>query len=325
MAPVIKINSLSKTFTSRSATKGVWGALKGVFRTKKFLFSAINDLSFEVGVGERIAFIGPNGAGKSTTIKMLTGILYPTQGSIEVLGLVPFKERKALGRQIGTVFGQRSQLWSQLPPVDTFELLRKVYDLDLTEYQKHLADLVDCFEIGRLMETPVRSLSLGERMRCELVASLLHKPKILFLDEPTIGLDVNAKLKIRSLLSHLSKNYGTTLFLTSHDTADIEQVCDRVIVLNHGTTMLDCSIGELKRRFAQKKLVKLATDQLKLGLEMVGVEVIDDNDYTCVCEIDSSQVDVGKLVHAATLKGKLKDVIVEDTSMDEIVRALYNG
>lgn len=165
---------------------------------------------------------------------MLTGILYPTSGEIRVLGIVPWQDRTALGYQIGTVFGQRTQLWYHLPPSDTFHLLSKIYELPEEVYQSRLKELTEIFEIGPLLEKPVRQLSLGERMRCEIVASLLHHPKILFLDEPTIGLDINAKLKIRGLLNQLSKEQGTTLFLTSHDTADIEQVCDRVIVLDKG-------------------------------------------------------------------------------------------
>ena len=231
---------------------------------------AIREISFEVKAGERVAFIGPNGAGKSTTIKMLTGILYPTSGKVEVLGLVPWKDRKALGYRIGTVFGQRTQLSHHLPPSDTFDLLAKIYEIPHAIYKERVEGLVEIFEIGPFFEKPVRQLSLGERMRCELVASLLHKPEILFLDEPTIGLDINAKLKIRGLLNRLSKEYGTTLFLTSHDTADIEQVCERAIILDQGTIIRDSALKDLRKTYVKKKVLTLATDVERVDLELAG-------------------------------------------------------
>jgi len=243
----IKIEHLCKSFALRKTKPGFIGSLKGLFSAETSEFIAIDDLSFCVNRAEAVAFIGPNGAGKSTTIKMLTGILYPTSGKVEVLGLVPWEKRKELGYKIGTVFGQRTQLWTHLPPIDTFDLLSKIYEIEKNVYLRRRGELVDLFEIGHLMDKPVRSFSLGERMRCEIVASLLHDPAILFLDEPTIGLDINAKIKIRSLLKSLKKEKGTTLFLTSHDTTDIEQVCDRVIILDKGHAILDTSLNELKK------------------------------------------------------------------------------
>lgn len=253
MSSAIHVRHLCKSFTTRSSPPGLFGALKGLFSPSKTIVPAIQDLSFSIQPGERVAFIGPNGAGKSTTIKMLTGILYPSSGQIEVLGLVPWKQRKALGYQIGTVFGQRSQLWYHLPSADTFDLLARIYELGKGTYQKQLKALIEVFEIAPFLHKPVRQLSLGERMRCEMVASLLHQPKILFLDEPTIGLDVNAKLNMRHLLNRLGKEQGTTLFLTSHDTADIEQVCKRVLILDKGTLVRDSSLKELKKNYVKKK------------------------------------------------------------------------
>jgi ABC-2 type transport system ATP-binding protein len=262
----IEVNKLSKSFAVRESEPGIFGALKGLFRGKRRRIVAIRELDFSIQPGERVAFIGPNGAGKSTTIKMLTGILHPTSGKVSVLGLVPWKERKALGFKIGTVFGQRSQLWYHLPPSDTFHLLSKIYEIEKGVFQKRLKELIGIFEIGPFLNTPVRQLSLGERMRCEIVASLLHEPDILFLDEPTIGLDINAKLKIRSLLNRLSKESGTTLFLTSHDTADIEQVCNRVIVLDKGAIIWDSSLSELKAKYgittsSMEEMIRTIYDQ----------------------------------------------------------------
>lgn len=324
MSEVIKVKKLNKNFVVRQNFPGVLGAIKGLFYAKKSEITAIKNLSFSIEGGERIAFIGPNGAGKSTTIKMLTGILYPTSGEIEVLGLLPWKDRNKLGYQIGTVFGQRTQLWYHLPPADTFELLAKIYEIDPATYQKQLKELTEAFEISSFLHKPVRQLSLGERMRCEIVASLLHNPKILFLDEPTIGLDINAKLKIRGLLNRLSKNQGTTLFLTSHDTADIEQVCDRVIVLDKGTIIHDSSLKELKRTYMPKKILSLITDVENLPLALPGMKILENANYHFVCEIDLAYTPIDKVIHEALQLTGLKDVTIEDPSMEEIIRTLYS-
>lgn len=323
MQDVITVNKLSKKFLIRKNFPGILGALKGLWKTEKMEVPAIQEISFFIRQGERVAFIGPNGAGKSTTIKMLTGILYPTSGEIRVLGIVPWQDRMALGYQIGTVFGQRTQLWYHLPPLDTFHLLSKIYELPAAVYQKRLHELTEIFEISPLLEKPVRQLSLGERMRCEIVASLLHHPKILFLDEPTIGLDINAKLKIRGLLNRLSKEQGTTLFLTSHDTADIEQVCDRVIVLDKGKIILDSSLRELKKTYVKKKILNLTTDEERLALTLPGIKILENGNYHFVCEVDLAETPIDQVIHKALQLAGLKDVTIEDPSMEEIIRHLY--
>ncbi len=323
MGTIIKIDNLSKRFVSRETFPGILGALKGLFFARKNEIEVIKALSFEIKVGQRVAFIGPNGAGKSTTIKMLTGILHPTSGKIEVLGLVPWKDRHSLGYQIGTVFGQKTQLWYHLPPSDTFALLSKIYELDPQIYKEHLRELIGLFEIAHLLNKPVRQLSLGERMRCELVASLLHKPKILFLDEPTIGLDINAKLMIRGLLNKLSKELGTTLFLTSHDTADIEQVCDRVIVLDRGSIITDSSLRELKKTYMKKKILTLTIDEECLSLNLPGIKVLENAHHHFSCEVDIGVTPIDRVIQEALKLTSLKDVTIEDPSMDEIIRLLY--
>lgn len=299
------------------------GALKGLFFAEKKTHLAINDLSFEITKGERVAFIGPNGAGKSTTIKMLTGILYPTSGDIEVLGSVPWKDRQALGYRIGTVFGQRTQLWYHLPPSDTFDLLFKIYELNPSAYQKRLKELVQLFEIETLLHNPVRQLSLGERMRCEIVASLLHKPEILFLDEPTIGLDINAKLMIRGLLNKLSQDYGTTLFLTSHDTADIEQVCDRVIVLDKGSIMTDSPLKDLKKTYMKKKVLSLVMENESLPLNLSGIKILENAHHHFSCEVDLEVTPIDRVIQESLKLTALKDITIENPSMEEIIRILY--
>ncbi|MBS0586270.1 MAG: ATP-binding cassette domain-containing protein [Verrucomicrobia bacterium] len=323
MQEAIQVKDLSKKFFVRKNFPGVRGAIKGLFHKETSEVTAIDRISFSISRGERVAFIGPNGAGKSTTIKMLTGILHPSSGEIKVLGLTPWEKRSRLGYEIGAVFGQRSQLWYQLPPSDTFLLLSKIYDLDRATFERDLKELVEIFEIGRLLEKPVRQLSLGERMRCELVASLLHKPKILFLDEPTIGLDISAKLKIRALLNKLSKEEETTLFLTSHDTGDIEQVCDRVLILDKGKIMLDTSLKDLKKSYVKKKVLRLTTTEESLPLHLPGVEVLENKNYNFVCEVNLSLMPIEQVVHETLKVTTLKDVTIEDPSMEEIIRNLY--
>ncbi len=323
MAPIIQLRKLNKTFYTREISKGFFGAFKTLFSPKKRAIPAIQDLTFSINAGERVAFIGPNGAGKSTTIKMLTGILYPTSGMVSVMGLVPWKQRHELGYKIGTVFGQRSQLWYHLPPSDTFALLAKIYEIEPRAFNIRLHELTELFSIVHLLNKPVRQLSLGERMRCELVASLLHNPKILFLDEPTIGLDINAKLMIRDLLNRLSKEHGTTLFLTSHDTADIEQVCDRVIVLDHGTIIWDSSLKELKRTYLKRKRLTFLTEAEGLDLRLPGLIVLENQPYHFSCEVDVTQTPIDQVIQEALRKTSVKDLTIEDPSMEEVIRLLY--
>ncbi len=323
MKEVIRATRISKKFFTREMAPSFWGSLKALFSAPTREIDAVKELSFSIKEGERVAFIGSNGAGKSTTIKIFTGILHPTSGSLEVLGLVPWKDRHALGYQIGTVFGQRTQLWYHLPPYDTFNLLSKIYEMDLLSYKKRIQELIDLFALSSFLNKPVRQLSLGERMRCEIVASLLHRPKILFLDEPTIGLDINAKLLIRNLLNKLSKDYGTTLFLTSHDTTDIEQVCDRVIVLDKGNVIADTSLLNLKKTYNKKKIITLVTGQEKISLNFPGIKILENNHFHFRCEVNVEITPIDRIIHEALKTTNLKDITIEDLSMEEVIRLLY--
>lgn len=229
---------------------------RGLFSRVKSHVVSVDSVSFAVPEGQALAFVGPNGAGKSTTIRMLTGILRPTSGNARVLGLDPWRERSRMAYHIGAVFGQRSQLWYHLPAGDTFDLLARIYNLAPGDYRKRRNELVDRFELGDLIDVPVRKLSLGQRMRAEVAASLLHRPKLLMLDEPTIGLDINARRQLRALIREWNRNEGLTVFLTSHDTGDIESVAQRVIIINHGRLVLDDTVENLRNRreFAGKSL-----------------------------------------------------------------------
>ncbi len=249
----IKVENLSKSFRVKKKEKGMAGSLKAILHPQIETVRAVKDVSFTVEKGEMLAFIGPNGAGKSTTIKMLTGILYPDGGRIEVLGIDPAKKRKQLAYQIGTVFGQKEQLWTHLTPYDNFRFFGAIYDLSERETEERITELSERFALGGFINTPVRNLSLGQRIRCEIVASLLHRPKVLFLDEPTIGLDPVVKENIRSLIKQMNREEHTTIFLTSHDVGDIEKLCRRMIIVNDGQIVLDDSMEKLKERYLRGK------------------------------------------------------------------------
>lgn len=243
---VIRTENLSKTFRVKKKEKGMKGSLQSIFHPNVEKIRAVAGISFTVNEGEILAFIGPNGAGKSTTIKMLTGILYPDGGKVEVLGIDPTKKRKELAYQIGTVFGQKEQLWTHLTPYDNFRFFGAIYDIPEEEIELRIRELTDIFELGELLNIPVRGLSLGQRIRCEMAASLIHKPKVLFLDEPTIGLDPVVKENIRTLIRQMNEELHTTVFLTSHDVGDIEKLCKRIIIVNDGRIVLDDSMEHMK-------------------------------------------------------------------------------
>jgi ABC-2 type transport system ATP-binding protein len=278
-----------------------------------------------VEAGERVAFIGPNGAGKSTTIKMLVGILHPTSGEASVLGRVPWQERAQLAYQIGAVFGQKSQLWYHLPPQDTFDLLSRIYELERAIYHKRLAWLVNLFGIGPYMTTPVRKLSLGERMRCEIAASLLHAPRILFLDEPTIGLDVVVKQQIRDLVLRLNEQEKVTLFLTSHDAGDVEKLCRRAMVISHGQVIYDGKVSTLKRNHIQSKTVSLKLDEPFAGLDVQGVTVVKAAGTGVKLEVDTGSVQIDEVVSRLFARYAVLDMTVEDPPMEQVIAHIYQS
>lgn len=252
----IRVEDLSKTFRVKRKEKGMRGSIKAILHPQTEEIRAVRGVTFAVEEGEMLAFIGPNGAGKSTTIKMLTGILYPDGGRVEVLGLDPTKKRKQLAYRIGTVFGQKEQLWTHLTPYDNFRFFGAIYDLSERETEERIAELSERFALKDFIDTPVRNLSLGQRIRCEIVASLIHKPKVLFLDEPTIGLDPVVKENVRELIRQMNREERTTIFLTSHDVGDIEKLCRRIIIVNDGQIVLDDSVERLKHRYQDKRALE---------------------------------------------------------------------
>lgn len=323
---VIQVQGLVKRFDLHRKPEGGWARFRALFRPEVVHLEAVRGIDLEVEKGESLAFIGPNGAGKSTTIKMLTGILHPTAGEAKVLGFTPWKERQQLAFRIGSVFGQKSQLWLHLPPVDTFNLLARIYELDWSAYLKRRSELVALFEMEEIMRTPARKLSLGQRMRCEIAASLLHSPEIIFLDEPTIGLDPVAKASIRDLIRRANKEDGVTVFLTSHDAGDIEQLCRRVVIINHGEIILDDAVGALRRDFMKRREI-----DLKLGspfdgdLELPGVTVLKAKGYGVKLGVDTAITPVDGVVSHLLQRYVVQDITINTEPMEGIIAAIYRG
>jgi ABC-2 type transport system ATP-binding protein len=324
VSAAIELEGARKVFRVRERTRGVAGALRGLVSRRTREVVAVDDVSFAIAPGERVAFVGPNGAGKSTTLKMLAGILRPTAGRVRVAGLEPGRERR-LGFKIGAVFGQRSQLWTNLPALDTFDLLARIYELSPAEYRARRDELVRAFEIEEIAQKPVRQLSLGERMRCELVASLLHRPEILFLDEPTIGLDVVAKATIRDLVRERGRRDGCTVLLTSHDTGDMERVCERVLVIHRGSLLLDRPVDALRKSFIPRKRVSVVSEEAELTLDLPGVRRLPSAPHRTELEVDLRAVGVDKVVSQIVSRARVLDLSVEDPPMEEIVTAIYAG
>lgn len=321
---IISVDQLSKTFVTTEKQPGLANSWRALFKPTKREVCAVKEISFEIAEGERLAFIGPNGAGKSTTIKMLTGILYPSAGSAQVLGKVPWKARQQLAYEIGTVFGQKSQLWYHLPANDSFDLLAHIYEIPQPAYQERLKFLIDLFAIEPYLHIPVRKLSLGERMRCEIAASLLHRPRILFLDEPTIGLDVIVKQRIRDLILELNQHEGVTIFLTSHDAGDIEILCKRAMVINHGEVIYDGQVNHLKHSYLRTKNISLKLKQPWEGFDAPGVSVIKNKGYGVKLEVDTQVNSIGAVMTQLLSRYAIADITVDNPPMEKIIAQIYS-
>ncbi|MDP7420920.1 MAG: ATP-binding cassette domain-containing protein [bacterium] len=325
---IISVNGLKKEFVLSRTRPGFWGAVKSFFSPMKTTVTAVNGISFEVEEGELLAFLGPNGAGKSTTIKILTGILHPTSGEVSVLGIVPWQDRISLSRRIGSVFGQKSQLWYHLPPVDTFNLLGKIYEVEDRDFKKRLDRLIELFELDEFKNIPIRKLSLGQRMRCEVMAALLHAPRILFLDEPTIGLDTIARNNMRAFIRRLSEEENVTIFLTSHDTQDVVSICRRAIIINHGGIVIDTKVKELKRKYFRWKTVELHLDQdLGPDFKLPGVTLLKhkkkEDGFGIKLEVDIDAVPVETVIRKIMRRRRLLDITILDPPLEEVVSHIY--
>ena len=320
----IKVDNITKNFKVTKRNSGVKAALKSFLKKEYIMVKAVKNISFEIKKGEIVGYIGPNGAGKSTTIKMLSGILLPTAGNIEIMGLNPFKDRKKYVSKIGVVFGQRSQLTWDIPAEDTFDLLRDIYKLDNLEYQKTKKELVSLLDIEDIIKKPVRSLSLGQRMRCEIAASLLHKPEILFLDEPTIGLDTTSKRIVREFIKKINKEEKTTIILTTHDMYDIEALAKRIILIGRGEILYDGTLNNLKKKYGSYKSIIINTKekiQLKNRKGIIKAKKIE-NGYSFI--IDSNLISISNFINYLSKKYQIEDIEIDNENIDDVILKLYN-
>ena len=318
----IEVHNVSKTFKVAKRKAGIKASLKSFIKREYIYVDAIKDVSFNIEKGEIVGYIGPNGAGKSTTIKMLSGILTPDNGEILVDKMIPYKDREKYVRNIGVVFGQRSHLWWDIPAEDTFDLIREIYKLDKEEYEKTKQELIKTLNLDGIINIPVRQLSLGQRMRCEIAASLLHKPQILFLDEPTIGLDAVSKQIVRDFIKKLNKKKNVTVILTTHDMSDIEALAKRIILIGKGKVLYDGTLKKLKNNYDNYKYITINTED-KLTIKNKGIikkEKIKDG-YKVV--IDSKIINISEFLNMVSKKISIKDIEIDNENIDNIIVNLY--
>ena len=317
MTAIITLEGVSKEFV-------VYKRI-GRLRRERVRVRAVDDVSLSVGAGELVGYIGPNGAGKSTTIKMLTGILVPSSGSITVAGVDPQRRRVELARRIGVVFGQRTQLWWDLPLRDSFELLRHVYRVEAGAHARNLASFIELLDMGAFLDTPVRQLSLGQRMRGDLCAALLHDPAILYLDEPTIGLDVVSKSRVREFLATVNAERGVTIVLTTHDLSDVERLCSRLVVIDHGRVIHDGTVGEIKDRFGEFRTIVVDLEEEATPLVVPGCETVRVDGVRQWLRFRRSEVSAASVVAAIAASARVRDLTIEEPDIEDVVTKIYTS
>ncbi|PWH05548.1 methionine ABC transporter ATP-binding protein [Brachybacterium endophyticum] len=325
---MILAEHLVKEFSRPARVDGPLGGLRSFLSTCRVATRAVDDISLRIDDGEIVGYLGPNGAGKSTTIKMLTGILVPTSGHVEVEGIVPWKDRRTNARNIGAVFGQRSQLWTDLPLRDSFELISRLYGLGRADYRRSLEEFVDLLEMGSFLDTPVRSLSLGQRMRGDIVAAMLYEPPVLYLDEPTVGLDVVAKVRIREFIAERNRERGTTVLLTTHDIADIEQLARRVVIIDEGRILYDGTIEALRRGYAPyRELVVRTPHEVPLDVAVDGIDVRasrrDGDEVLSTLRFDPVQLAPPTAISRVTDALPVLDITSREPDVEDIIRRIY--
>ena len=321
--PVIVTENLRKSFASVQKEPGLWGGIKGLWSRKTVVKHAVKGIDLSVGAGEMVGFLGPNGAGKTTTLKMLSGILHPTSGVATVLGSTPFDRKPDFLRQIALVMGQKQQLWWDLPARESLLLLKEIYGVSDTDYQTRLGEMVELLDLGAILDTQVRKLSLGERMKCELVAALLHAPRVVFLDEPTIGLDVVSQVRIREFLRTYQARNHATILLTSHYMQDVKELCERVIIIDHGEKMFDGAFAELVSRFSDEKEVRLTfeTPVERAVIERFGTVAQMPDALHCVVRVP--RADAAKRAGELLAHLPVADIAITEIEADEVIRQLF--
>jgi ABC-2 type transport system ATP-binding protein len=325
VSAIIEVKGLRKEFKIAKRQEGGFGALRSLFSREFITKVAVNEVSFSIQPGELVGYIGPNGAGKSTTIKMLTGILVPTAGQVQVRGLVPFERRVENARQIGVVFGQRTQLWWDLPTVESFELLQHIYKVPAERYARNMARFRELLGLDDFLQTPVRQLSLGQRMRADLAAALLHDPDILYLDEPTIGLDVVAKEKIREFIKEINRERGVTVILTTHDMQDIEKICERMILIDKGSVIYDGPVVQIKERFGKNRtlVVDLEPNGPLERIEVEGAEQVKREGSRFWLRFNRELISASQLIARVSERYGIRDLTVEEPEIEGIISRIY--
>ena len=320
--PAIETHDLCKTYVATKKAPGIWGSVKGLFSPEKTYIEAVKSVNLTIEQGEMVGFLGPNGAGKTTTLKMLSGILYPTSGTAQVLGFKPSDRKPEMLRQISLVMGNKMQLWWDLPAIDSFQVLKELYEVDTASYKRRSEFLIETLQLTDRVNTQVRKLSLGERMKCELVAALLHSPRVVFLDEPTIGLDVVSQKRIRDFLKELHREDNCTVLLTSHYMQDVQELCERVVVIDHGTMIYEGTLDALGKQFSDGRRLRLGFSQPvdALALGKYG-KVIESSEDSAVLEV--KQEDIASVTGAVLGNFPVNDVGIEDVDIDEVVRTLF--
>ncbi|BAD41649.1 ABC transporter ATP-binding protein [Symbiobacterium thermophilum] len=325
MGAVIEVRGLRKEFKVARRKEGPFAALRTLFSREFDTRVAVDDVSFTIERGELVGYIGPNGAGKSTTIKMLTGILVPTAGEVRVRGVVPYLRRVENARQIGAVFGQRTQLWWDLPTVESFELLRHIYKVPRERYRQNMDLFRDLLGLDEFLNTPVRQLSLGQRMRADLAAALLHDPEIVYLDEPTIGLDVVAKERIRDFIRTINRERGVTVILTTHDMQDIEKICERMILIDHGRVIYDGPVAQIKERFGKHRtlVVDLEPNGPVVDVAVEGAELVRRDGHRIWLRFNRDELSASELIARVSARCAIRDLTVEEPEIEGIIARIY--
>ncbi|MBT2738518.1 ATP-binding cassette domain-containing protein [Bacillus sp. ISL-7] len=320
---MIHLQEISKSFKVAQRQTGLRQAAKSLFYRQHTVVDALKDLSFSINPGEIVGYIGPNGAGKSTTIKIMSGILVPDTGNCKIMGYTPWKDRVHYVQNIGVVFGQRSQLWWDVPVIDSFDLLKDIYKVPQQEYQTTIKLLIETLELQNIINSPVRQLSLGQRMRCEIAASLLHNPKILFLDEPTIGLDAASKIAVRQFIKTINKEKDVTVILTTHDMNDIEALADRVLLIGKGSLLYDGGLEELRRKFGSQKTITADFRKNENPIKVTHATVLSRSPERFILSIDTEQVNTSEIITQLSDKLELIDISIESQPIEETILQLY--
>ncbi|MBW4509077.1 MAG: ATP-binding cassette domain-containing protein [Scytonematopsis contorta HA4267-MV1] len=319
----IFVEDLKKTFFVSERDSGIFGSIRGLVQRKTKEVHALKGVSFSLEQGELVGYIGPNGAGKSTTIKILSGILVPSGGKCIIGGRTPWKDRIQHVGRIGVVFGQRTQLWWDLPVIESFDLLRDIYRVPQSEYSKTREEMIDLLDLSGFLDTPVRQLSLGQRMRCDFAAAMLHRPDILFLDEPTIGLDAVSKLAVRKFIKALNKSHQVTTILTTHDMDDIEALCERLIIIGGGEILCDGSLATLRSQVSSRRYLKIDLKNDDFVFDLEGVSIVSKEGRTVTIAFDPIKISAATLINEVTSKHEVEDLFVENPPIEEIVAELY--